>query len=109
MVFTESKPIRWGPIGNDIISDYNEINEKEQHATKIFRRDEYYGEKEVKKIGIGGLERLESLERAFTYLFENSDLKLGIMYYILLLTHVIHIHTICVYIYIIKMKYKYRN
>lgn len=72
-------PIKWAPTFQKAIQQEERKKERDVRKQKVYRSYEYSSLESFKKMNNSGLLRLESLERAFRYLFANSKLELGFM------------------------------
>jgi len=72
-------PIKWATVGEKTLAQEERKRERETRRQKVHRSYEYRDLDSYKEMNSSGMLKLESLERALRYLFENSDLKLGAM------------------------------
>lgn len=72
-------PIKWAPVGEKVLTQEQRKRERETRDQKVHRSYKYEDLASYKEMNSSGMLKLESLERALRYLFENSDLKLGAM------------------------------
>lgn len=73
------RPILWEPIGKRALDDEEAREERVRKRQKVHRSFEYSELESFKRLKSSGRMKLDSLEGAFRYLFENSDLRLGYM------------------------------
>lgn len=72
-------PIKWATVGEKVLAQEERKRERETRQQKVHRSYAYKDLDSYKEMNSSGMLKLESLERALRYLFENSDLKLGAM------------------------------
>lgn len=72
-------PIKWAPTVKKAIEQEERKKQRDIHKQKVYRSYKYGSLESFKRMNNSGRLRLESLENAFRYLFEHSELKLGFM------------------------------
>lgn len=72
------KPIKWTGVFSGVLDKY-EQQKRRMRDGPVYRRSHYSDLKSFKEMNNSGRMRLDSLEGAFRYLVENSDLRLGSM------------------------------
>ena len=72
-------PIKWAPTLQKAIRQEERRKTRDVRKQKVYRTYEYPQLQSFKDMTSSGMMRLESMERAERYLFENSDLRLGSM------------------------------
>ena len=72
------QPIKWAAIGKKALRQEEYRKEDEARKQKVLRSFEYEELESFKRLNSSGRLRLDSMERAFTYLFDNG-VKLGYM------------------------------
>lgn len=73
------KFVAWAPITQNVIKQQKKRAIDEIRRQKVFRQFEYTDLESYKKLTNSGRIKLESMEAAFRYLFEQSGLRLGYM------------------------------
>jgi len=73
------KFVEWAPITKNVIEQQEKRNRDEIRRQKVFRQFEYTELESYKKLTDSGRIKLEHMEAAFRYFFEQSGLRLGYM------------------------------
>ena len=70
--------LRWADsLGNKLVEKVERKNQEKKKRATVHRKYKYSSLESYKKYTSSGRMRLERFERAFRYLFENSDTRLG--------------------------------
>lgn len=72
-------PVKWASVAKKALEQESRKQELETKRQKVYRSYEYSSLESYKRMNNSGRLRLQSLEGAFRYLFEHSDVKLGYM------------------------------
>jgi hypothetical protein len=72
-------PIKWAPILKKAIRQEERKKSRDLDHQEVHRSYVYPQLQSYKDMTSSGMMRLEAMERAFRYLFDNSDLRLGSM------------------------------
>lgn len=74
------RPLRWAAsLGEKLIQRHEDRVMEKRKRAKVYKKYEYQGLESYKENTSSGRLRLESFERAFRYLFEHSETRLGYM------------------------------
>lgn len=72
-------PVKWARVGQQILKREAKKKSDAFKRQKVHRKSEYSQLESFKEMSNSGRKKLESLENAFRYFFDNSDTKLGYM------------------------------